>query len=94
MAEGKHLITDAQVEKLDGIAAGAEKNFISTVDETKFTVTEGKLLLKENYVTTSVYSSEVGDLTKLIRDEGRENTTLVDEINYINERLTWGEMAE
>lgn len=94
LAEGKHLITDAQVEKLDGIAAGAEKNFISSVDETKFTVTEGKLLLKENYVTTTVYSAEVGDLTQLIRDEGRENTTLVDEINYINARLTWGEMAE
>lgn len=94
LAEGKHLITDAQVEKLDGIAAGAEKNFISSVDEAKFTVTEGKLLLKENYVTTTVYSAEVGDLTQLIRDEGRINTTLVDEINYINERLTWGEMAE
>ena len=94
LAEGKHLITTAQVEKLDGIAAGAEKNFISSVDETKFTVTEGKLVLKENYVTATVYAAEVGDLTQLIRDEGRVNTTLVDEINYINERLTWGEMAE
>jgi hypothetical protein len=82
------------VAKLDGIAAEAEKNFISSVDEAKFTVTEGKLLLKENYVTTTVYTAEVGDLTKLVRDEGRVNTTLVDEINYINERLAWGEMAE
>ena len=90
LAEGKHLITDAQVAKLEE----AEKNFISSVDEAKFTVTEGKLLLKENYVTTTVYTAEVGDLTQLIRDEGRVNTTLVDEINYINERLTWGEMAE
>ncbi len=94
LVEGKHLITDAQIAKLDGIAAGAEKNFISSVDEAKFTVTEGKLVLNENYVTTTVYAAEVGDLTKLIRDEGRVNTTLVDEINYINERLTWGEMAE
>ena len=94
LAEGKHLITDAQIAKLDGIAEGAEKNFISSIDEAKFTVTEGKLFLKENYVTASVYSAEVGDLTKLIRDEGKENTTLVDEINYINERLTWGEMGE
>jgi hypothetical protein len=94
LAEGKHLITDAQIAKLNGVAEGAEKNFISSVDEAKFTVTEGKLLLKENYVTTTVYSAEVGDLTKLVRDEGRANTTLVDEINYINERLTWGEMGE
>ena len=93
LAEGKHLITTAQVEKLDGIAEGAEKNFISSVDTAKFTVTDGKLELKENYVTTTVYVVEVGDLTQLIRDEGRENTTLVDEINYINERLTWGEMV-
>lgn len=94
LAEGKHLITTAQVEKLDGIAAGAEKNFISSVDEAKFTVTEGKLVLNESYVTTTIYAGEVGDLAQLIRDEGRENTTLVDEINYINARLTWGEMAE
>jgi hypothetical protein len=77
-----------------GIEAGAQKNFISSVDEVKFTVTEGKLTLNENYVTTTVYAAEVGDLTQLIRNEGRENTTLVDEINYINERLTWGEMGE
>lgn len=101
LAEGKHLITDAQIAKLDGIAAGAEKNFISSVDEAKFTVTEGKLLLAEEYVTTSVYSAEVGDLTQLIRDgdfsqfsyNADVETTLVNEINYINERLTWGEMA-
>ena len=72
--------------KLDGIEDGAEKNFISSVDEEKFTVTDGKLVLNENYVTTAIYTAEVGDLTQLIRDEGRVNTTLVDEINYINER--------
>jgi hypothetical protein len=68
---------------------GAQKNFISSVDENKFIVTEGKLLLRENYVTTK----EVGDLSQLIRnrdfsqfvyDENSETTTLVNEINYIN----------
>jgi hypothetical protein len=88
------LYPSADATKLSGIQAGAQVNFINSVDEAKFTVSEGKLLLAENYVTTTVYKAEVGDLTKLVRDEGRENTTLVDEINYINERLTWGEMAE
>ena len=48
--------------------------------------------LSENYVTQTTYSTEVGDLTKLNRVSGIENSTLVDEINDINTRLVWGEL--
>lgn len=60
-----------------------------------FVVSEaGALELANSYVLTSVYAAEVGDLSTLVRATGNENSTLVDEINYINERLKWGELVE
>jgi hypothetical protein len=60
-----------------------------------FVVNEDKeLTLAKNYVETSLYVAEVGDLSKLVRASGKENSTLVDEINDINARLTWGELTE
>ena len=53
------------------------------------------LTLAQDYVTTSLYRSEVGDLTQLIKaTEGEGPTTIVDEINYINERLQWQTIEE
>ena len=37
---------------------------------------------------------EVGNLAELLRVSGIENSTLVDEINSINERLKWQDMTE
>lgn len=42
--EGSALMTSAQSEKLAGIAEGAEVNFVKSVDQTKFNVTEEGLL--------------------------------------------------
>ena len=113
------LFSVSQAEKLDGIEAGAQKNFITAVDpaeftvddegyltlnnklpftslSTDFTVTEAnELVLTNNYVLQSVYDVEVGDLSALVRlVPEKPNSTLVDEINYINERLKWGELTE
>lgn len=86
----------ADQNKLSNIEEGAEKNFISSVDETQFIVSEaGQLSLAQDYVTTSLYRAEVGDLSKLIKaTEGEGDTTIVDEINFINERLQWQEIKE
>ena len=46
-----------------------------------------------NYVTINKYSTEVGDLTQLLHNVS-ESSTLVEEINDINERLAWQEMNE
>lgn len=43
--EGYGLISDEDVEKLEGIEEGAEKNYISSVEEAQFQVIEGKLKL-------------------------------------------------
>ena len=97
------------------IQEGAEKNFITAVDDAQFTVSaDGKLQLinaplftqtsddfivendtlklAKEFVTTQMYAAEVGDLAALIHASGKEDSTLVDEINYINERLEWQEI--
>lgn len=86
----------ADQTKLSSIEEGAEKNFIRAVNEEQFSVTtEGVLNLAQDYVLTSLYRAEVGSLDDLIRAEGGDgNTTLVDEINYINERLQWQTIDE
>ena len=81
--------------KLLGIEEGAEKNFISAVNEEQFSVTDGVLGLAQDYILTSLYRSEVGDLNALVKaTEGEGATTIVDEINYINERLQWQTIEE
>lgn len=45
--EGKTLIATTELERLAKVNENAEENYIDSVDETKFTVTDGKLELKE-----------------------------------------------
>ena len=116
--EGLYPVADAQ--KLAGIEAGAEKNYVRAVSDelivsaagtlsinsvsaqkltdlsSDFTYVEGTgLTLANDYVLTTTYKAEVGDLSKLIKaTEGEGSTTLVDEVNYINERLAWRELTE
>ena len=52
--EGYGLISDENIEKLNGIEEGAEKNYISSVEEAQFQVIEGKLKLiavQQNIIT-------------------------------------------
>jgi len=56
---------------------------------------ETGLALTEDYITTAIYTAEVGDLTQLLKaTPGEGSTTLVNEINYINQRLAWQELKE
>lgn len=48
--------------------------------------------LSNDYVTLVKYNAEVGDLTQLLHLVD-ENSTIVDEINYINERLRWEDIS-
>lgn len=48
--------------------------------------------LGNNYVTTTLYQAQVGDLSKLIHASGKNNSTIVDELNDINDRLEWKEL--
>lgn len=58
-----------------------------------FVINENKILeLSKTYLEESVYKTEVGDLSLLIHASGVEDSTLVDEVNYINEKLKWQEL--
>ena len=48
--------------------------------------------LDNKYVTTTLYRAQVGDLSKLIHASGNKNSTIVDELNDINDRLEWKEL--
>lgn len=48
--------------------------------------------LGDNYVTTTLYQAQVGNLSELIHASGKENSTIVDELNDINVRLEWKEL--
>ena len=47
-----------------------------------------------NYVTVTQFNTQVGDLNSLNRVSGNSQSTIVDEINSINERLTWQAIVE
>lgn len=47
----------------------------------------------DSYVLTSVYNSQVGDINDLVFSN-EENTTIIDEINSINQRLQWVDIEE
>lgn len=130
--EGYSLISNVDVKKLSEIEAGAQKNYITSVEVSEFNVdATGKLSLSKvpvskiedlntllpeftavsdnfvitsvngvktldlakSYVETSIYTAEVGDLSSLMHVSGKEDSTIVDEINYINARLQWTDLG-
>lgn len=66
--EGYGLISNAEKEKLAGIEAGAQKNFIDSVEETEFKVEEGKLSFIEIPVT------KVTNLENLLNNKANSAT--------------------
>jgi len=94
----KQIIDSSEAELNAGKEALDAKVNIADLNENHFVVSDGTISLKESYVTTGLYQAEVGDLSKLMHsallEDGsiNENSTLVDEVNYINERLTWIDM--
>lgn len=81
-------IAKVNVGKLEGLGAEfkVDENSILSlvaVDATKIT----------NLDKNTIYQAQVGDLTKLVHASGKENSTIVDEINDINVRLTWQDMG-
>jgi hypothetical protein len=84
------LITNDEISTLQEVANGDFNNFIDSVDETVFTVTDGKLELTA--LPTALLIPVIGDMTKLT--DYSEGTTVVDELNNIYDILTWKDMEE
>ena len=71
-----------------------QHQFIKSVDTNVFNVTNaGKLELKNDYVTTAIFNSTVGNLADLGANRVSENSSLVEEINKIKESIIWEEMT-
>jgi hypothetical protein len=82
--EGFTLIPVSDLEKLSGIESGAQKNFISAIDENSFVVEAGKLILNQISV------SQVTDLQNLLNakvdaepNKGLSTNDLTDELLQI-----------
>lgn len=100
VSSGDFTPVAGKVTELDKILNGTPatddeeevKGLVSVVGELKTSI-DG---LNDNYVTLSKYNAEVGDLTTLIRNVTKESgdSTLVEEINDINERLRWNDLQD
>lgn len=81
--------TTTMAAKLATIANGAEKNYIRSVNENEFTVSDnGQLGIK------SIVAAQVADLSTLL--DGKVDKTTFAELNLtvntLSDRLTWGEL--
>lgn len=93
-ATGKLSLVSIPVAKIEDLES-VLPSFSAVSDD--FTITEVNnvktLTLTKSYVETSIYVAEVGDLSKLERATDNKNSTIVDEINYINSRLQWTDLG-
>ena len=88
--EGHRLISPAEISLLESLSNGDYNNFISAVDTSKFQVENGTLNLIS--IPKIALIGAVGDTSSLPNAD--QNFTIVDEINYIYDRLTWNDMEE
>lgn len=78
VADGKSLIDTDLITKLEGMNADGEKNYISSVDDGKFTVEEGKLSLK------GLVIADVADLQTTL-NEKLDTTDLANKIKELRD---------
>ena len=103
------LYPTADAEKLNGIEAGAQKNFITSVDVGVFTVTNGHLAmvdklpanrvegLTELQNTVNAFSTNYVSVATFNNKVGTLENTISDmskDILELDERMTWQELAE
>ena len=85
------LITQDEISALQKVIGGEFNNFIKSVNTDIFSVNvDGKLDLVS--IPTSLLTPVIGDMTKL--PNYTEETTIVNEINNIYDRLTWQEIPQ
>ena len=48
--------------------------------------------LADNYIDNTVFAAQIGNIEDLVHASGNENSTLIDEINDLNDRMSWKEM--
>lgn len=71
--------------KVSGLNELVESSKVITSVSDDFKIEDKKLSLNKSFIT----KAEIGNLEELIRASGKADSTLVEEVNFINERLTW-----
>lgn len=90
-----------QASQVGGLVEAIQDNqLIKSIDVDTFELQNGKLFLKSipsidltGYVKTDVFNATVGSLDDLIAPRAKENSTIVDEINFIKESVLWQELT-
>ena len=86
----EYMVISNQLERIGSFGQVDLSNYVTT---TSFNTAVGSLSSRITALeSVSIQYSMVGDLSSLILTSG--NTTLVEEINTINERLTWQELVQ
>lgn len=96
------MVVDGTLEKIgDGSSQLDLTGYVTSTDfETRVGALETSISnfvtsdALTDYVTIISFESQVGDLSTLNRVSGNTDSTIVDEINSINERLTWQMIVE
>lgn len=88
--DGHRLISPAEISLLESLNNGDYDNFISAVNTSTFQVENGTLNLIS--IPKIALIGAIGDTSNLPNVD--QNFTIVDEINYIYDRLTWKDMQE
>lgn len=85
----ENTVTENQtaIETIDTILNDEENGLISRINNVE-TAIGG---LENHYVTIDTYANQIGDFSKL--KHSFENSTLVDEVNELNDRLIWQELT-
>lgn len=101
-SSGKLSLVAVPITKINGLET-VVPGFTSVSNDFKIIETNGvkTLNLSKTYVETSTYNAQVGDYSKLnhlapqnIGDTvPNENSSIIDEINYINTRLQWTDLG-
>ena len=86
---GDMTTLSGRVDTLDGNITTVSNNLL-TLSESVTNINTFLDELDETYVSISKFNAVVGNLDSLLEQQ----ITLVDEINDINERLTWGVIPE
>ena len=50
--------------------------------------------LSDNYISKATYEIQAGPIDKLVHASGNDNSTIIDEVNFIIDKLTWKNMDE
>lgn len=97
----EYMVIGGSLEKI-GVFGADLQNYVATTDFENYKTSISSQLeavqgtikgLDSTYVKQTTYAEELGNFADLISSEENQNGTVIEEINCINERLTWRDLS-